>query len=259
MRSSARSTPTSSMVFDECTPYPATRDEAADVDGAVAALGRALAARMRARRQPRTRCSASCRAACYERPARRVARRARRHRLRRLRDRRARRSASRRRTMLRVLAHTAPRLPADRPRYLMGVGTPEDLVAGVGGRHRHVRLRAADAQRAQRLALHALRRRQDPQRALPRRHAAARRDLRLLHLPATSPAPTCTTCSAPTRSSARGSPRSTTCTTTSTLMGELREAIAAGALAGVRRPRSPPTARRLAEAKTGGSGAGPRV
>ena len=33
--------------------------------------------------------------------------------------------------MLRVLAHTAPRLPEDRPRYLMGVGTPEDLVAGV--------------------------------------------------------------------------------------------------------------------------------
>ncbi|MFP5407339.1 MAG: tRNA guanosine(34) transglycosylase Tgt, partial [Gammaproteobacteria bacterium] len=33
--------------------------------------------------------------------------------------------------MLRVLSHTAPRLPADRPRYLMGVGTPEDLVAGV--------------------------------------------------------------------------------------------------------------------------------
>ena len=33
--------------------------------------------------------------------------------------------------MLRVLDHTAPRLPADRPRYLMGVGTPEDIVAGV--------------------------------------------------------------------------------------------------------------------------------
>jgi queuine tRNA-ribosyltransferase len=33
--------------------------------------------------------------------------------------------------MLRVLARTAPRLPAGRPRYLMGVGTPEDLVAGV--------------------------------------------------------------------------------------------------------------------------------
>jgi queuine tRNA-ribosyltransferase len=34
--------------------------------------------------------------------------------------------------MLRVLAYTAPRLPADKPRYLMGVGTPEDLVDGVG-------------------------------------------------------------------------------------------------------------------------------
>jgi queuine tRNA-ribosyltransferase len=33
--------------------------------------------------------------------------------------------------MLRLLAHCAPRLPADKPRYLMGVGTPEDLVAGV--------------------------------------------------------------------------------------------------------------------------------
>jgi queuine tRNA-ribosyltransferase len=33
--------------------------------------------------------------------------------------------------MLRILDHTAPGLPADKPRYLMGVGTPEDLVAGV--------------------------------------------------------------------------------------------------------------------------------
>jgi queuine tRNA-ribosyltransferase len=33
--------------------------------------------------------------------------------------------------MLRVLAHLAPRLPVDRPRYLMGVGTPEDLVEGI--------------------------------------------------------------------------------------------------------------------------------
>jgi queuine tRNA-ribosyltransferase len=33
--------------------------------------------------------------------------------------------------MLRVLRATAPRLPAERPRYLMGVGTPEDIVAGV--------------------------------------------------------------------------------------------------------------------------------
>ena len=33
--------------------------------------------------------------------------------------------------MMRILAHVAPRLPADAPRYLMGVGTPEDLVEGV--------------------------------------------------------------------------------------------------------------------------------
>ncbi|MBV8465539.1 MAG: tRNA guanosine(34) transglycosylase Tgt, partial [Burkholderiales bacterium] len=31
----------------------------------------------------------------------------------------------------RILAHTAPQLPTDKPRYLMGVGTPEDLVYGV--------------------------------------------------------------------------------------------------------------------------------
>ncbi|TCJ18151.1 tRNA guanosine(34) transglycosylase Tgt [Parasulfuritortus cantonensis] len=34
--------------------------------------------------------------------------------------------------MVRILAYTAPRLPADRPRYLMGVGTPEDIVQAVG-------------------------------------------------------------------------------------------------------------------------------
>jgi queuine tRNA-ribosyltransferase len=33
--------------------------------------------------------------------------------------------------MLRILDHVAPRLPQDKPRYLMGVGTPEDLVEGV--------------------------------------------------------------------------------------------------------------------------------
>jgi queuine tRNA-ribosyltransferase len=31
----------------------------------------------------------------------------------------------------RILAHTAPRLPEERPRYLMGMGTPEDLMDGV--------------------------------------------------------------------------------------------------------------------------------
>ena len=33
--------------------------------------------------------------------------------------------------MQRILAHTGPKLPAHKPHYLMGVGTPEDLVDGV--------------------------------------------------------------------------------------------------------------------------------
>lgn len=33
--------------------------------------------------------------------------------------------------MMRVLKHTAPKMPKDKPRYLMGVGKPEDLVEGV--------------------------------------------------------------------------------------------------------------------------------
>ena len=33
--------------------------------------------------------------------------------------------------MLRILRHTAPLLPQERPRYLMGVGTPEDLIDAV--------------------------------------------------------------------------------------------------------------------------------
>ncbi|MDX1706923.1 tRNA guanosine(34) transglycosylase Tgt [Pseudidiomarina sp.] len=33
--------------------------------------------------------------------------------------------------MMRILDHTAPQMPADKPRYLMGVGKPEDLVEAV--------------------------------------------------------------------------------------------------------------------------------
>ncbi|MCB9593340.1 MAG: tRNA guanosine(34) transglycosylase Tgt [Sandaracinaceae bacterium] len=34
--------------------------------------------------------------------------------------------------MYRVLADVAPRMPTDRPRYLMGVGTPADLITAIG-------------------------------------------------------------------------------------------------------------------------------
>jgi queuine tRNA-ribosyltransferase len=33
--------------------------------------------------------------------------------------------------MTRILQHTAPRLPSEKPRYLMGVGTPQDIVEAV--------------------------------------------------------------------------------------------------------------------------------
>jgi queuine tRNA-ribosyltransferase len=33
--------------------------------------------------------------------------------------------------MMRILRHTAAQLPSDKPRYLMGVGTPQDIVAAV--------------------------------------------------------------------------------------------------------------------------------
>ena len=67
-------------------------------------------------------------------------------------------------------ARRAPRLPADRPRYLMGVGTPRGHRCRRRGGHRHVRLRTAHAQCAQRVAVHALRRREDPQCPAPHRY-----------------------------------------------------------------------------------------
>jgi len=34
--------------------------------------------------------------------------------------------------MIRTVSHTTPILPQDKPRYLMGVGTPEDIIAAIG-------------------------------------------------------------------------------------------------------------------------------
>ena len=52
-----------------------------------------------------------------------------------------------------TVAVTCAVLPAGRPRYLMGVGKPADLVAAHRARRRHVRLRAADALGAHRAGL----------------------------------------------------------------------------------------------------------
>ena len=56
--------------------------------------------------------------------------------------------------MYAMLDATCPALPPDRPRYLMGVGRPQDLLRGDAARHRSVRLRHADAKRAQRAGIY---------------------------------------------------------------------------------------------------------
>ncbi len=70
-------------------------------------------------------------------------------------------------------------LPADRPRYLMGVGKPVDIVEAVCARRRHVRLRAADQVGPARPGLDRGRRRQPEERPLRRRSRAARSVKRL--------------------------------------------------------------------------------
>ena len=72
----------------------------------------------------------------------------------------------------RVLDEVAHPLPAERPRYLMGVGTPARPRARHRRRHRHVRLRDADPQRAQRLPVHAGRAGEHPERRQPDRSRA---------------------------------------------------------------------------------------
>ncbi len=118
------------MIFDECTPYPATRDEAA----ASMRLSQRWARRSRDefdRLENRNALFGIVQGGMYE-------------------DLRDESLAALTDTgfngfaigglsvgepkedMARILAHTAPRLPVEKPRYLMGVGTPEDIVAGVG-------------------------------------------------------------------------------------------------------------------------------
>jgi queuine tRNA-ribosyltransferase len=117
------------MVFDECTPYPATRDEAAGSMELSLRWAQRSRAEMNAL-ESRNALFGIVQGGMYED----------------LRD------ASLgglvqigfdgyaiggmsvgepKEEMLAVLRHTAPRLPEDRPRYLMGVGTPEDLVDAV--------------------------------------------------------------------------------------------------------------------------------
>jgi queuine tRNA-ribosyltransferase len=116
------------MVFDECTPYPASRDEAADS----MRLSLRWAGRCRqAHANNRNALFGIVQGGMYE-------------------DLREESLGALcaigfdgyaigglsvgepKEEMQRIEAHIAPRLPADRPRYLMGVGTPEDIVEAVG-------------------------------------------------------------------------------------------------------------------------------
>ena len=85
---------------------------------------------------------------------------------------------------LRMLDATVPLLPRDRIRYLMGVGTPEDIVEAVRRGVGPLRLRAPDPQCAQRPSLRSVGGGQDPQPALPRRRRADRPGLRMPCVPA---------------------------------------------------------------------------
>ena len=93
--------------------------------------------------------------------------------------------------VLEALAPHAAGRPAALPHGRRHAGRPR---RGRAPRHRHVRLRDADAQRAQRPPLHERGRDQHPQRAVPGGYRAARPALRLLHLPELLAAPTCATC-----------------------------------------------------------------
>ena len=85
--------------------------------------------------------------------------------------------------MYRVLDATVPELPADRPRYLMGVGRPEDLLEAVAPGHRPVRLRDAHPQRPQRHGLYRRRAAAAAQLAIRAGRSAAGRGLSVPGLP----------------------------------------------------------------------------
>ena len=132
------------MASTNASPARPTRGAAREVDGAVDALGAALARRLRRRAPTPAPCSASSRARLDEDLRREVA------------------EAlneigfdgyaigglavgeGQEAMFERARLSRPAMLPDDRPRYLMGVGKPDDLVGAVVARRRHVRLRAAD-------------------------------------------------------------------------------------------------------------------
>ena len=89
--------------------------------------------------------------------------------------------------MFGVLDYAPGALPDDRPRYLMGVGKPDDIVGAVQRGRGHVRLRAADAVGTDRPGADPARRGEPEERPSRRGPAAARSGLRLPDLPRVQP------------------------------------------------------------------------
>jgi queuine tRNA-ribosyltransferase len=117
------------MAFDECTPYPATEAEAGrGVRRTLAWIERCLTAHERPKEQAlfpivqggvhlelRTQCAAAL--VALDMPGYAIGGVS---------------VGEGHELMCRVASHTAPLLPESKPRYLMGVGTPEDILAGIG-------------------------------------------------------------------------------------------------------------------------------
>ncbi len=222
------------MSFDECTPYPGYRGRSTRIDGTLDALGAAQSPRtITAMRRP-ARCSASCRAACYGHL--------------RLESLAALEQigfaglavgglavGESEEERDRVLDVLLPQLPRHKPRYLMGVGRPEDIVAGRRAGHRHVRLRDADAPCPQWPPVHARRRHQHPQCRAHRATPARSRPAAAAIPAATTAAATCATWTDAARSSAARLNTIHNLYFYQRLMAEMRAAIAAGRLCGLSR------------------------
>ena len=120
-----------SMQLDECLQLPATRDEIERAMQLSLRWAERCKRAFESARARATRCSASCRAATIAALRARERAGAGRYRLSTATPSAGSRSASRRRSCSRSSRRSTPVLPAERPRYLMGVGTPDDLLEAV--------------------------------------------------------------------------------------------------------------------------------
>ena len=228
-RSSTRSAPTSSIRSTSAWRYPATREATERSLGAHPALGAPLAGRAPGARRAPPRCSASCRAAFTPTCAR---------------GRRTETVAlgfdgyaigglavGEPKPLMHDLTEAGGRrcCPPTSPRYLMGVGKPEDLVEAVarGVDMFDCVLPTRNARNGQAFTP------DGPARASSRRGSDARPGaaagrLRVLRRAGASRAPTCATCSWPTSCSRTGCSRSTTSTSSSGSWRRCATAIARG-------------------------------